>query len=231
MKFANPRLVHVLLGALALGGISSALAANATRAPIILTPPAIPDGSNASRAPFPAKRPLDDVKPMDGQSIDPDVPPNTPATDIPAPPPPRVAVLQRPASTEPTLLPTGRVNTTAAAAADGARIVPGLRVMAFESRDTMLAEVDARVDATGAQINANRDIMRDLSAEPRERFKDAATVVEERERALRHSIKEARKADAAGWEAARAQLANDYDAFAAAAANFDQVFDTLKPSV
>jgi hypothetical protein len=230
MKFNHSRLFHVLVGALALGSISTVRAANSTRAPIVLTPPAIQDGSNASRAPFPAKRQMDDVKPADGQSIDPDVPPNTPATDIPAPPPPVVAVLQRPAG-EPALTPTGRVTTTAAAAADVVRVAPGLRAMAFDSRDTLLADLSTRIDTTIAQVNANRDIMRDLTAGPRDQFKDAAAAVEERERALRHSIKLARKADAAGWEAARAQVAADYDAFAAAAANFDQVFAALRPSV
>src|SRR5213075_3432017 len=98
---------------------------------------------------------------------------------------------------------------------------PGVRVMAFESRATLLAELGARVDDTIRQINANRDIMRDLSAEPRDRFKDAAADVEKHERALRHSIKLAKKADTNEWEAARAQVATDYEAFATAAANFD----------
>ena len=45
-----------------------------------MTPPAIQDGSNWSRAPLPAKRQFDDVKSPDGQALDqlPEVPP-TPA--------------------------------------------------------------------------------------------------------------------------------------------------------
>jgi hypothetical protein len=44
-----------------------------------MTPPAVQDGSNWSRAPLPAKRQFNDVKSPDGQAIDqlPEVPPNS----------------------------------------------------------------------------------------------------------------------------------------------------------
>jgi hypothetical protein len=137
--------------------------------------------------------------------------------------------LQRPANTEPALVPTGLVNISAAGATDAARIVPGVRVMAFDSRETLLPELNSRIDSTTAYMNANRDIMRDLTAGPRDRLKEAIADVEQRERAVRHSIKEAKKADANDWESARAQLAADYEAFGASAASFDAVFAELKP--
>lgn len=95
-----------------------------TQKPIVMTPPAVPDGSNWSRAPLPAARQFDDVKPADGLAID-QLPPNTPSSNIEAPiPPPRVAIMQ-PAGTapayvattttttyvDPALTPTGRTTT------------------------------------------------------------------------------------------------------------------------
>jgi hypothetical protein len=84
--------------------------------PIVMTPPAPPDGSNWSRAPLPAQRRFDDMKGPDGKAID-DLPPNTQATNIEPPvPPARVAIFQpTPApgiTAEPGLMPTGRTVPT-----------------------------------------------------------------------------------------------------------------------
>src|SRR5436305_3006422 len=140
MNLVRSRLVLLLTGASALGGFSNAFAEHATRAPVVIQRPLVNDGSNAARAPFPAQRPRDDVKPADGQAIDPDVPPNTPATDIPKPPPPTVAVAQR--NRAPALTPTGP--TTLAASVDAFRVTPGIRGMAIDSRETMLNELQNR---------------------------------------------------------------------------------------
>jgi hypothetical protein len=227
MKPVSPRLASLLASALALGGISSALAEHATRSPVVIQRPLVNDGSVAARAPFPAERPRNDAKPADGQAVDPDLPPNTPATEPPKPPPPVVAVGQR--ASEPALAPTGP--TTLAIGVDAVRVSPGIRAMTFEARDTMLSDLSTRIDNTIRAVNADRDIQRDMTAQTRDQFKDAIEQVELKERALRKSLKAARKADATEWDAARTQLASDYDMFAAAAQTFDNVFAAYQPSI
>jgi hypothetical protein len=118
-------LATLTIGALVCAGFSTA-AAQSSNQPLVITPPALKDGSNSSRAPFPAKRQFDDVTPPDGNAIDQNVPPNTPATNIEPPintptvavfaPVPGgtavVATTTAPAAvvttTEPVLTPTGR---------------------------------------------------------------------------------------------------------------------------
>jgi hypothetical protein len=217
MKFTSPAVILVS-GLLALTGTTNSFAQTSTRArrpaPVIITPAAIPDGSNASRAPFPAQRPFNDVKAPDGQAIDLDVPPNTPATDIPAPPAPRVAVLQRGAPAGSTLTPTGFSGTSVTL--DSARIAPGIRSMMMENRDPLLTDLNGRVDAGDRAVNALRINELSMSAEARAQFRAAADTVAERERAVRTSLKAAGKAAPQNWEATRNQLAADYEAYAAA---------------
>lgn len=112
--------------------------------PTVMTPPAVPDGSNWSRAPLPAARQFDDMKPADGLAID-QLPPNTPSSNIEAPiPPARVAIMQPAgaapayvASTtttttyvEPAPTPTGRVTTVVVpTAAPAVEIRPAQRAV------------------------------------------------------------------------------------------------------
>lgn len=226
MKSVSPRLASLLASALALGGLSPAFAEHATRAPVVIQRPIVNDGSVASRTPFLSERPFNDAKGPDGQAIDPDLPPNTPATDVPKPPPPVASIGRR--ATEPTLAPTGP--STLATTVDAVRVSPGIRAMAFESRDTMLNDLDTRIDGAIKAMNSDRDIQRDMTATTRDQFKDAIEQVELKERALRHSIKEARKADAASWDSARSEIAANYDMFAAAAQTFDNVFTAFRPN-
>src|SRR2546423_8607396 len=61
MKYPHTqRIAFLAIGALVGAGLNSALAQSAH--PTVITPPAINDGSNSSRAPFPASRQFDDVK-------------------------------------------------------------------------------------------------------------------------------------------------------------------------
>jgi hypothetical protein len=226
MKPASSRLTSLLVAALAFGGLSTAFAENATRAPVVIQRPPVQDGSTASRTPFLAERPHNDAKPADGQAIDPDLPPNTPSTTQPTPPPPTVAVRQRPQ--DPALTPTGP--STLAVTVDAVRVSPGIRSLTYESRDTMLGDLDNRIEGSIKTINDNRDIMRDMAAATRDQFKDAIEQVELRERALRKSLKDAKKADATEWDAARTELAANYDSFAAAAQTFDNVLASHNPT-
>ena len=104
-------LITLALGAILATGFSSASAQSNAGKPIVISPPAVKDGSNWSRAPFPAQRQFDDTKAPDGKAID-ETGPNSVAANIePMPPATRVAILQSPAPgivSDPTLLPTGR---------------------------------------------------------------------------------------------------------------------------
>ena len=84
MKNSNtPRFaLAAAISAAAISSFATAFAQTESRKPIVITAPAVKDGSNSSRAPFVAARQFDDVKSPDGQSIDQNVPPNTPATSF-----------------------------------------------------------------------------------------------------------------------------------------------------
>ena len=60
-----------------------------------------------------------------------------------------------------------------------------------------------------------------MNDDARKSFDTAHDDVKAKEKALRKSIEAANKADASEWENARAQLAADYDAYAAAVASLD----------
>ena len=119
------------VGALACAGLPLTHAQSAR--PVVITPPAVQNGSNWSRAPFLAQRQFDDVKGPDGQAIDQTVPPNSSATNLEpavpvaattyvAPAPAATTVVAVPA--DPALTPTGRPTVMATPAAQQHRIVP-----------------------------------------------------------------------------------------------------------
>lgn len=233
MKYPHTCLALLAMSGVALGGVSPAFAQSVSREPIVITPPAKPDGSNASRAPFAAARPFDDVRPADGQPVDIGVPPNTPASNSePALPPPAVAILgPRPDATatttvvtvpaDTTLTPTGRSTVAVATSLEATRVVPSLRAATHSSREQVIADVEARLTASEKPLASLRSSASEMSATGRTQFKSSDDAVKERERALRSSIRAARNASAAEWEAARSRLAADYEAYAAALASLD----------
>jgi hypothetical protein len=179
--------------------------------PTVMTPPAAPNGSNWSRAPAPAQRPLDDVKGPDGQAID-QLPPNTPATNIEPPvPAPRIAVMQ-PASTpgyavaEPALVPTGRNTVAVAATMDATTVAQSIRSATMANRDQVLADIESRLSASDKIMTSMSSVASDLNAD-----------VKAKASTLKKSISNARK----DWDRNREQLAADYEAYAAALARVD----------
>jgi hypothetical protein len=84
--------------------LAAALAAgisNVSASPIAISPPAVKDGSNFSRAPFPAARTFNDVE-SPGNTIA-----YTPSANA------RTTIIAQTVSTEPVLAPTGRMTETA----------------------------------------------------------------------------------------------------------------------
>lgn len=205
-----------------------------SRQPIVIPRPAVPDGSNASRAPFPAKRQMDDIQRPNGEAIDRELPPNTPASEEPLNPPVRVAIFQsQPAAqpveiapsfgNEPALAMTGRPSAGVAVSLEAARIAPALRAQPMAGRETLLRDIEARVKAAEKSRHDFRATTQEMNPDAREQFRTASDAMESREKALRKSLRAAEKANDAEWEGARTQLAADYEAFAAAAAQLDAV--------
>lgn len=222
MKYPHTRLIASLaIGALA--GFSS-LFAQTSGKPIVISPPAVNNGSNWSRAPFPAQRQFDDTKGPDGKAIDETGPNSTVANIEPPPPPARVAILQSapaPFGAEPGLLPTGRTTVVVAAPLDATTFAPSIRTMSFASRDQMLTDIEARVKSSEKAIASLHNTTSQMGTAGRQQFTTAADDVKAKAKALRKSIKDARKATDAQWDAARAQVASDYEAYAAAVAQID----------
>ena len=223
MKYPkNTRLALVAISAAALASLSTSFAQ--ANKPIIITPPAVKDGSNSSRAPFAASRPQDDLKAPDAQPIDQNVPPNTPATNTEPNvlPEARVAVMQPAApAANPGTLPTGRTSVAVASSLDGLTVVPTIRAATFESRDAVINDIETRCKACDSAMHSMRGTAGAMSSSGQTQFKSADEQVKSTEKALRKSVKAARKASAQEWDAARAQLASDYEAYAAALASVD----------
>jgi hypothetical protein len=220
------------LALLALGGASLSFAQSTNT----ISPPPKPDGSVGSRAPFPQSR--NDVKSPDGSAIDASAPAATvPAEPLPAPavtvmgPTPSttttaVVVTPPAATTDAALSPTGRTMISAAASLESTRISPSIRAATFTSRESTVADIDARLTASEKSLAALRSSSSEMSASGKTQFKTADDVVKEREKALRSSIRAARNASETEWDSARSKLAADYEAYASALASVDAAAGT-----
>lgn len=223
MKFDTR--AFLLAGACLAGAIVATAQDNVT----VIPRPQVNDGSNASRAPFPTDRTFSDVTPPDGEAIDESLPPNTEATEPAPPPPPTVAIFQseQPApdsglgASEPTLAMTGRPTTGVSASLEATRIAAAIRSQPETGREQLFTDVESRLKSGASSLQALRNSTRNVGAAAREQFDDAADDLRDKEKALRKSLKAARKAKADNWESAREQLAADYEAYAAAAARVD----------
>lgn len=225
MKFVTSRSALLLAGALAGGGAFTGLAHAAEGRPdlIVIQPATVPDGSNASRAPFPAQRRFDDIKGPDARAVDKELPPNTPATEPAMPPAPTVAIFQRGPIGDPALSMTGRPSVGVAAGLAAPTMTASIRNQAAGDRQQMLKDVETRIEASESTLKTWRGTQRELSADSRDQFKAVGEEVETKAKAVRKSLAAARRANDQNWETARAQLAADYEAYAAAAGRFDAV--------
>jgi hypothetical protein len=234
MKYPTVRFVTLLTGIAACSGIGTTYAGTANRSssPVVLTRPAVKDGSVQSMAPFIAARPFDDTKKPDGQAIDAGVPPNTPVTTpepLPAPAP-QVAILQPPPAAATGLLPTGRAIAGVSAPLDAARFGPTLQATSMAGREQVINDLENRMRASESAVATMRRTVDEMSADGRAQFHAANADVNAKEKALRESIKAARKADATNWETSRAQLAADYAAYADALARIDAAAGITPPA-
>lgn len=197
--------------------------AQSNQAILIVPRVAFPDGSNASRAPFPAQRRFDDLHAPDGQAIDPALPPNTSATHPPILPAPRVAILEHGPAPRAALAATGLPATSLAAALDAPRVSSAILNQPTEARGQVIADVQTRITAADGAISTFEETSNQMDLANRRELTVATDATKEREAALFKTLRAARRANADQWEAARAELAADYNAFAAAATQVDAV--------
>lgn len=226
MKYPNTCFAMLALLSAAPAGIATVSAQTASsRDPIVITPPAVPNGSNWNRAPFPAARQRDDVRPPDGQAVDQNLPPNTPATD-PEPhplPEPTVAILQPQAgpAADPALLPTGRPTVGVAASLNAAQTAAAIQASAFEAREQLADDIEARMRAANTALASMRSSAREMNADARSQFRAADDEIKQAERAVRDSLRAARRATTAEWESARTRVASAFQAYADAVSRLD----------
>ncbi len=219
MKFVNSRSLLAVIGLISAAGV---YAQPASKVYVVPRAP-IQDGSNASRAPFPAHRLNDDVKAPNGQALDQDLPPNTPATEPLPPPPPTVAILQRtsPSINEPTLAMTGRPTTGVTATLAPQQVAAAINGQDFSTREKLIDDIEVRVRSSEGVVRGFRDTELEMSPEARASFDAKAKDLEVKLNALRASSRAARAASDSEWAAARTQLAADYQAYVTTAASID----------
>lgn len=104
-----------------------------------------------------------------------------------------------------------------------AATVHAIQSQAMESREQLLAELHTRVDASAKAMTTVRESGAKLDGQAKADFKAASADVKAKEKALNQSMKAAEKADASTWVTARAKLAGDYDAYAAAVAHAETI--------
>lgn len=191
--------------------------------------PQVRSGSNASRAPLPSARPLEyrlirqasseatvvlAANHIGGSSNESDSVAPLPSSNYYA-----TAPAAQPATVaEINVSPVGTMrgaplsnDATATVALDANQMGLALRSESFITRDSLLVEIENRLDASERALGrmntaTARDLRDDLKAKGK---------------AVRKSLKTARKATSQEWDAARMQLAVDYAAYADQAARAD----------
>jgi hypothetical protein len=111
------------------------------------------------------------------------------------------------------------VSGGAAASLNVPDVVHQIHDTSFAGREAVTKDVDAKIDATSHTLSDLRHSARELKGDARDRFNAAYDDVRAKEKALKSSLKEARKATEANWAEAQAKLASDYDAYAQAVAS------------
>jgi hypothetical protein len=206
--------------------------------PTIATPPAVKQGAVENPAPFPSARQFEDDKGPNDRAIS-RAPESTPATTPPAPPSNVKARVERdtapaittvPPQPDPGSLPTGRATMALAASLDAPTFGPSLRSASVATRTQVIADLESRMTTAENALTTMGNSVSEMSADGRQRFKAASDEVKERSRALRKSVQAARQASEQQWESARAQLASDYDAYAAALGRIDAAATVTPPT-
>ena len=99
-----------------------------------------------------------------------------------------------------------------------AEVTGQIRQTDEDARVTMLSMIESRIEATGRSVDRWQRAVRRLEGDIRSRAEEAIGEVKAREKALRSSLREARRASVQEWSEARERVASDYEAYAQAVA-------------
>ncbi len=130
---------------------------------------------------------------------------------------------------DPSSLPTGRSRTSVAAAIDAQNFAPTLRAATPATRGKLITDVESRIVAAEGALEGVEKSTAEISADGRAQFKAATIEAREKAKALRRSMEVARGAADEEWEGARAQIAADYHAYAAALSRIDSALGIAPP--
>jgi len=86
----------------------------------------------------------------------------------------------------------------------------------YTNRSQLAEQVDQRIDAQKDTLKSLKKEGKHLEGQAKSDFKAAWDDVEAREKDLKHSVRQVRNASSDRWDAARSQLASNYQAFEAA---------------
>lgn len=86
----------------------------------------------------------------------------------------------------------------------------------YNSRNQLTTQIEQQLDVQKETLRSIRRNSRNLEGQPRTDFKSAWSDVEDRERDLKRSLREARNASQSQWESVRSELASKYQAYLSA---------------
>jgi hypothetical protein len=169
----------------------------------------------------------------------PQSPPDAPGGPAAAPPaankrppeaPSNVRIKAQRGPIDPSSMPTGRLREAVAAALDVQNFAPTLRAATIASRGQVITAIESRVGSAETALHAIEKSTAEMSEDGRRQFTAASGEAKAKARALRQSVEAARRANENEWDGARAQLAADYYAYAAALARIDSARGVAPPA-
>ncbi len=98
---------------------------------------------------------------------------------------------------------------------------PTIRSAPISSRDTVINDIEVRLKTSEHTMEWSRNYAVQMNADERRVFGMADDAVKDAERALKRSLRVARKANESEWDEAREKLAASYEAYGAALARAD----------
>ena len=119
------------------------------------------------------------------------------------------------------LPPTRKTTSPGAMALDSQATTQQIRSNAYDARNDVTRNVESRLDSSQQFVSEARSRSGTLSADAQSQLQSALTVAREREAQVRTSLRAVKSASQDNYEAARNQLAQDYDAYASAVAQVE----------
>lgn len=110
------------------------------------------------------------------------------------------------------------LSTSATSVLSPGETVRDIRSANQSSRDALYSQVNGRLENAGRLVSDLDHRANELRGDAKTQFKAAAADIRDKERALKRSLNDVRKASNDNWSDAQARLAADYEAYATAIA-------------